>query len=265
VLLGLLNHRFLNDDSLGKILEELVQLDKSTLDLLNVVVTSTHSAENSASSGRAVGLELETILAYVCEERIRIWTYSSLENTLVTPVGVGSLLDFGIGSLGVDNTVLTGDLLTVSALVASLLVAVLLELLLEARLELTDLAVLDVVVATASGSICLEELDLILDGSVENLRLSDDGLESRVGGSVGAVESALMSRGNLGDVLGQLTDVGLCSLDARQEVLVAEDSGGCLLHWGLGSGSDYTRNLVARCGCSLRCAVLRVLSHGRVV
>ena len=71
-------------------------------------------------------------------------------------------------------------MLTVSALVASLLVAVLLELLLEARLQLADLTVLDVVVASASSRIRLEELDLVLNGSVENLRLGDDGLESRV-------------------------------------------------------------------------------------
>ena len=51
VLLGLLNHRFLDDDGLGKILEELVQLDQSTLNLLNVVVTSTDSAEDGAGSG----------------------------------------------------------------------------------------------------------------------------------------------------------------------------------------------------------------------
>lgn len=139
-------------------------------------------------------------------------------------------MDFGIGSLGVDNAVLTGDLLTVSALVAGLLVAVLLELLLEARLELSDLAVLDVVVTSTSGCICLEELDLVLDGSVENLRLSDYGLKSRVGRSVRAVESALVGCSNLGDILGQLTDIGLCGLDARQKVLVAEDSRSCLLH-----------------------------------
>jgi hypothetical protein len=160
---------------------------------------------------------------------------------------------------------LTGDLLTVSALVAGLLVTVLLELLLEARFELSDLAVLDVVVASASGCIGLEELDLILDGSVENLRLGDDGLKSRVGRSVGAVQSALVSCGDLGNVLGQLTDIGLCSLDARQEVLVTEDSGGCLLHCGLSASGYYASGMLARCGGSLRCAVLRVLSHGRVV
>ena len=58
---------------------------------------------------------------------------------------------------------MTGDLLAVTTLVAGLLVAVLFELFLEACLELADLAVLDVVVATASGGVRLKELDLIFN------------------------------------------------------------------------------------------------------
>ena len=63
VLLGLLDHGFLDDNGLGEILEELVQLDQSTLNLLNVVVTSTHSTEDGAGSRGTVGLELYTELA----------------------------------------------------------------------------------------------------------------------------------------------------------------------------------------------------------
>ena len=74
-----------------------------------------------------------------------------------------------------------------------------------------------------------------------------------------------MSCGNLGDVLGQLTNVGLGSLDARQEVLVAEDSGGSLLHCGLGTSGYHAGGVLTRYTGSLRRAVLRVLSHGRVV
>lgn len=58
VLLGLLNHGLLNDDSFGEILEELVELDKSTLDLLNVVVTGTNSSKDGRSGCCAVCLEL---------------------------------------------------------------------------------------------------------------------------------------------------------------------------------------------------------------
>lgn len=164
---------------------------------------------------------------------------------------------------------MTGDLLTVAALVAGLLVAVLLKLLLEARLQLADLAVLDVVVTSTSGSVGLEELDLVLDRSVEYLGLGNNGLEGLVGRSIGAVESALMGRSNLGNVLGQLADVGFGCLDARKEVLVAEHSRRCLLHWCLRSGG-HTAGLrsgdsIGGNSGSLRCAVLRVLGHGRVV
>jgi len=68
MLLGLLNHGLLNNDGLGEILEELVELDQSTLNLLNVVVASAHSTKNGAGSGRAVGLELETKLAHVIDD-----------------------------------------------------------------------------------------------------------------------------------------------------------------------------------------------------
>jgi hypothetical protein len=83
VLLGLLDHGFLDDDGLGKILKQLVQLDQGTLNLLNVIVTSTHSAEDGAGSGRAVGLELEMVLARTIEKRVRalhtaVWKTPSL-------------------------------------------------------------------------------------------------------------------------------------------------------------------------------------------
>jgi hypothetical protein len=83
MLLGLLNHGLLDDDGLSKILEELVQLDESTLNLLDVVVTSTHGTENGAGGGRAVGLELEMILACMIEGRAKakrtaVWKTPSL-------------------------------------------------------------------------------------------------------------------------------------------------------------------------------------------
>lgn len=59
VLLGLLDQGLLNDNGLGQVFEQLVELDKSALDLLDVVVTSTHGAEHSAGSRRTVGLELQ--------------------------------------------------------------------------------------------------------------------------------------------------------------------------------------------------------------
>jgi len=58
VLLGLLDHGFLDDNGLGKVLEELVELHQGAFDALNVVVTGTNGAENSRGGRCAVGLEL---------------------------------------------------------------------------------------------------------------------------------------------------------------------------------------------------------------
>lgn len=103
-------------------------------------------------------------------------TYSSLENALVAPISIGGLLHLGLGGFRVDDTVLSGNLLAVPALVGGLLVPVLFQLLLEAGLELAGLAVLDVV-ASGSGGIRLEELDLVFNGSVEDLSLGDYGFK----------------------------------------------------------------------------------------
>ena len=60
VLLGLLNHWFLNDNGFGEILEELVKLHKCAFDALDIVVTSANGAKNSRSGCCSVGLELST-------------------------------------------------------------------------------------------------------------------------------------------------------------------------------------------------------------
>lgn len=58
VLFCLLNHGLLDDDSFGEILKELVELDKSTLDLLDIVVTGTNSSKDGRGSCCAICLEL---------------------------------------------------------------------------------------------------------------------------------------------------------------------------------------------------------------
>ena len=72
---------------------------------------------------------------------------------------------FGLGCLRVDDAILSRNLVAVPALVSGFLCPVFLELLLEARLELPDLAVLDVVVVRPRG-IRFEELDLVFDAGV---------------------------------------------------------------------------------------------------
>ena len=102
--------------------------------------------------------------------------YRRLEDAFVSPVCLGGFLDFGFGGFGVDNAVLSGDLFAVAFLVARFFLAVLLQLLVEARFELIDLGVLDLVVF-ALHRIFLQRPDLVLDLGVEDLRLRDDGLQ----------------------------------------------------------------------------------------
>ena len=100
VLFGLLDHWFLNDNGLGQVFEQLVELDKSALDLLDVVVTSTHGAKHGAGSRRTVGLELQSKSVFRNLVRMSRGTYGSLEDTLIAPISVCGLLDFGIRRLG---------------------------------------------------------------------------------------------------------------------------------------------------------------------
>lgn len=175
-------------------------------------------------------------------------TYSSLENALVTPISIGGLLHLSLGGFRVDDTVLSGNLLTVPALVGGLLVPVLFQLLLEAGLELAGLTVLDVV-ASGSGGIRLEELDLVLDRSVKNLSLSNYGFESCRRRAVRAGESALMSRSNLANVRGESADICFYCLDTCQEVRV---------------GQNVRTLLVHGCSGAVRWTSLRRSSLGRV-
>ena len=102
--------------------------------------------------------------------------YRGLEDAFISPVCLRGFLDFGFGGLGVHDAVLSGDLFAVAFLVARFLLAVLLQLLVEARFELVDLGVLDLVVF-ALHRIFLQRPDLVLDLGVEHLRLRDDRLQ----------------------------------------------------------------------------------------
>lgn len=110
-------------------------------------------------------------------------TYSSLENTLVAPVSLRCLADLFLRRFGVDNLVLTRNLLLIALLVLRLLLLILLQAALELRLQVANLAVLGDV-ATRLGGILLEVLDLILDLRVENLCLRDEMLDLSRGAAV---------------------------------------------------------------------------------
>ena len=58
LLFGGLHSRFLNDDGLGKVLEELIELLEGAFDMQNVVVTGADGAEDGGCSAGAVRFEL---------------------------------------------------------------------------------------------------------------------------------------------------------------------------------------------------------------
>jgi len=58
LLLRLLEWCFLQHNSFGQVLEQLAELDKGTLDLLNVVVSCADRTKHTLSSSRSVGFQL---------------------------------------------------------------------------------------------------------------------------------------------------------------------------------------------------------------
>lgn len=56
--LGLHHSRFLYHHGLGQILEELIELDESLFDLLDVVVSSTDRTKDAVGRASAVGFKL---------------------------------------------------------------------------------------------------------------------------------------------------------------------------------------------------------------
>jgi hypothetical protein len=72
LFLSCLHGRLLDNDGLSKVLEELVELDERVLNLLNVIVTSTDSAEDGCCSTRAVRFELLTKLAFVLICKVKL-------------------------------------------------------------------------------------------------------------------------------------------------------------------------------------------------
>ena len=186
----------------------------------------------------------------------------------------------GLCGIWVHDAVLAGDLFAITALVRCLLVTVFLQLLLEAGLELTDLAVFDVVVA-AANCIGFEELDLVLDTCVEDLCLCDDGLKRATRRCIGAGKRSLVCGGDTANLLSQGANIGLDSFDSGQKVLVRQDIGS-MLHWDLSRDSGVWRTIVilvksvlvralvvVMCGwwclSGSRCGILRVQGLRRVL
>jgi hypothetical protein len=155
-------------------------------------------------------------------------TYSSLENTLVTPVSVCGLLHLLLRSLRVDDAVLACNLVAVALLVVALDALVLVELRLEKGLErgkLRHLGLAGRVTVGRAGEVALEALDTVLDGRVADLGLGNEALQLLRGLAVGAAQGALVQLADVVDVIRQATDVVAQALDAAKEVALRQRRG----------------------------------------
>ncbi|KAI6768291.1 hypothetical protein HG530_006300 [Fusarium avenaceum] len=172
ILFGGIDNRLLLFDNGGKLLEEDGELVKSLLDTLKLAVAGADVTKNGAG------------MSDRCWEKV---THSSLEDTLIAPIGAGSFLNLLLGSIGIYDAVLAGNLIAVA---------------------------LPVIALDALS------LDSVLDGGVADLSLGNILLEIMVGGSIGAAESALVELADVVNIVGQTLDLIAKFLYAVQEFLL---------------------------------------------
>lgn len=124
-------------------------------------------------------------------------TYRCLEYTLIAPVGIRGLAHLLLGSVGVDDPVLAGDLVAVPIAILLLLLEVVLELLLEVAVEGLELPLLHAGAAVGGAlDIGLEVPDLVADAGVLELGGGDQVVETALGGVVGADQRVMVQAGN---------------------------------------------------------------------
>lgn len=134
-------------------------------------------------------------------------------------------MNLGIGSFGVYDPILPGNLLPVSLTVDLLLLLVIFQLTLEILLQRPHLAILCRILGAilqTLGRISLQKFDLILDTSVQNLRLSNEVFELGRGRVVRTTEDALMNGTNFGDIGSELANFRSGVLDSAQEIVIGE-------------------------------------------
>jgi hypothetical protein len=151
-------------------------------------------------------------------------TYSSLENTLIAPIGFRGLLNFGLRGIRVHDAILAGNLIAIALSVVALDALVLVELGLEECLERLELGVLRVAGRVGRlGEVALEALDTIFDGGITDLCLGDVLLELVLGGAIGAAQGALVELADEIDVGSQGLDVVAQTLDVAEKIVLGED------------------------------------------
>lgn len=131
-----------------------------------------------------------------------------------------------LGCVGVDDPVLTGDLVAVPIAVLLLLLQVVLELLLEVAVEGLELPLLHAGGAIGGAlDVGLEGPDLVADASVLELSGGDQVVKTALGGIIGADQSVMVQAGDALDVGGEGADLITNVRDALEEVLLRENVG----------------------------------------
>lgn len=143
------------------------------------------------------------------------------EDTLLTPVCVGGLLDFCIRCLWVDDAILATNGFAVPPGVVGLFALEVLKLLLEGALQRFDLSALGPVIGIARR-VPLQEFDLILDLRVPDLSLGHNALELGSRPVVWRRQHALVDIGDGCDVGSELANSRLGPADAFEEVGLAQ-------------------------------------------
>jgi hypothetical protein len=107
--------RLLVDDLLVQVLEDQGQLAQCLLNALDIVVTSTNSAENARGLCAIVALDLQLVSIVTDSATVSAENTDSLrENAFIAPVGIGHFADFGFSSFGIDDLVLAANRIAAS-------------------------------------------------------------------------------------------------------------------------------------------------------
>lgn len=231
LVVNLVEDRVLLDDERVEVVKQAVELQDRLLDALQLVMASANSAQDGRSLARAICPELKRLAnerRWVNKKNTREVAYSSLEDALAAPIGVRGLGNFLLARVGVDDTVLAGDLLAVALAVLLLLGHVALQLALEVVVEGLELALLQGVGAVGCTlAVALQQTQLVADLGVLELGLGDELLELLGSARVVTAEGALVQAGNGLDARRQGADLAAHVGDLGQVLLLRHDGRAC--------------------------------------
>lgn len=176
-------------------------------------------AEYTVGCTRPIRSQLQSQSKYKnrLDSLCRTQTHGRLENTLIPPIRIPRLFNFGIGGAGIHDPILPCNLVPIALLICPLLLTVALQLPLKSSLQRLDLALLCLLVSACRGRLCrieLQRLYAIADLCSQDLGLRHDAFEGRGRACVWVGEAPLVEGADVGDVRGQFEDVAADTVDA---------------------------------------------------